>query len=670
VKLTLQNTVIKEKRVSRCLILPDYFYFDLACTYVINSFPFSSGTAGGANGSAPPPFQPPPYGQFSHPAHQAHQAQQGSHAPHMSGNYYIHPPTNHPTSGHNHNSSVMVSPGGPGYNNFHHGNYYPNHNNSSSRPPYPPYGNQPHMPYNNGNYPSSYGDANGRHSAFNSHGSYQNQSSNQNLDFSRAISSSFSEGTTVKIKPSDSFQSNLFDTRDDLSIGAESDASWKQGLNQVASIEEDKFEARNGATTPVERICPTLSSDMLSPHQGLNRKKTSPRRSSRSLLQEPLDMSNSGKDDLDLSLCATGSGSLLFGDESSAMKRPREGRDDKSRSRNTTRSMNFHNLSMKEERDAPPPLKKNRCTSIAEGGELYSAFSIDSMNSFGREDTGLPDFGEVSTKANSKPATNRSPDCERDDCERDLPSSMPSWDITGQDSFGGGGFSVASNLTEGNADAVLGNSFSFSNDDDFPPPNRTESKGNPEDLDKIDPIANLNPSESIDLSRDPDLSRREPFPPNSETWVTNSSSQGGSFSMDSSSTPNQRFPPPPAGRFRSMPPPPYHDNRHPYPPPGPYGLPPRQPQSYLPSPFHPPPSGIAGPPMTRSAPQPVYMMSSAHGGNADGIGGMKRSISTHSNTGTFNWTKNDDTRLQDIMKKFKNPKDWESIAKEFGAGRT
>jgi hypothetical protein len=63
-------------------------------------------------------------------------------------------------------------------------------------------------------------------------------------------------------------------------------------------------------------------------------------------------------------------------------------------------------------------------------------------------------------------------------------------------------------------------------------------------------------------------------------------------------------------------------------------------------------------------------MSSAHGGNADGIGGMKRSISTHSNTGTFNWTKNDDTRLQDIMKKFKNPKDWESIAKEFGAGRT
>ncbi len=564
------------------------------------------------------------------------------------------------------------------------------------------------MAYGNGSYPPSYGhgDTSGRHSAFNSHGpppTYQgqNQSSNQsnqlsgsshNMDFSRAISSSFSDGpgsgggaSSEKVKPLD-----MFDNRDDISIGAQSDSSWKHGLNQVASIEEDKFEARNGATTPVERICPQLSSDMSINAQGQGGQKKSsiskpsPRRTLHNVgsFQEPLDLSGHGKDDLDLRMCNTGSSLFLADDSSSAMKRSREGRDDKSlghSSRNPSPSMNFHNLSMKEERDAPPPTKRNRCESIAEEGQLYSTFSIDSMHSFGREGT-LPDFGEVNSNMHknkstpSRPSSSRTPDGERDDCERDLPGSMPSWDITGQDSFGGG-FSVSSNLTEGNADAVLGKSFSFSNDDEFPAPNSSEAKGKGEDLDKIDPIASLNPSESIDLTRDSDPSRREPYPPNSATWVTNSSSQGGSFSMDSSSGgSNQHFQPPPPhpnSRYRQGPmPPPYHDGRHPYPPPGPYGLPPRH-QSYLPPQFHPPPSGMAGPPMTRTAPPPVYMMSSSHGGNSEGIGGMKRPVSSkHSSSGTFNWTKNDDTRLQEIMKKFKNPKDWEAISKEFGSGRT
>lgn len=557
------------------------------------------------------------------------------------------------------------------------------------------------MPYNNGNYPPSYVDPSGRHPAFNPHGSYQNQNHNQsqnqnqhqnqnqsnnsNHEFTRAISSSFSEGTTTKVKRSDSFQNNVFDTRDDLSIGAASDASWKHGLNQVASIEEDKFEARNGATTPVESICPNLSPGLRAPkhkRSPLPRKPVSARPLQKmSSFQEPFDMSSRSKDDLDLRLCETGSSSFLFGEDSSHAKRPRERRDDKPSNdrRNLSPPMNFHHLSMKEERDAPPPSKKNRCSSIAEERELYTTFSIDSMNSFGKEGNALPDFGEVSKKNNPKPVSKRQSFDERDGAERDLRSSMPSWDIAGQDSFGGG-FSVSSNLSEGNADAVLGKSFSFSNDDEFSTANQstTEIKGIPEELEKADPLANLNPSESIDLARDtgPHPSPRENFPPNSATWVTNASSRGGSFSMDSSSGPNQHFPPPPPppppnSRFGSMPPQ-YHDSRHPYHPPGPYGLPPRQTQPYLPSSFHPPPSGMAGPPMNRSAPPPVYMMSSAsHAvGNGDGMGGMKRSISKLSNSGTFNWTKSDDTRLQDIMKKFKNPKDWEAIAAEFGAGRT
>lgn len=648
---------------------------------------------GGMNRNGPH-FQHPVYSQFPPPG------QQGPHSNHMPGNYYGHPASGHPNSGHNHNSSVMVSPGGhggpvgpggpgPGYNNVHHGNYYPHHNNNTPRPPYPPYGNQGHMPYNqNNNYhpPPPYGnggDRNSRqqHPSFNPHPQYHNQP-NHNADFSRSVSSSFSENN--KSNPPNPFQDNMFEARDDLSIGAESDASWKNGLNAVASIEEDKFEARNGATTPVERICPTLSSDMSATPRSLIMNTTDQLKVSHgrlppmsSLRQPPTTSMNAKDDDLDLRLCSTGSSCLLFGDDHS-VKRRRDARDDKSNMRDPSPAMNFNNLSMKEERDAPPT-KRNRCTSIAEERELYNTFSIDSMNSFGRES--LSDFGDMNNGNSMKPSSSRMPDSERDDCERDLPASMPSWDIAGQDSFGGGcGFSVASNLTEGNADVVLGKSFSFSNDDEFPSASNATENKNSEDLDKIDPIARMNPSTSINLNRDGNgsSSHHDNFPPNSATWVTNSSSRGASFSVDSTgpggqgpgplpSQPQRFPPPPPGGRFGSMSPP-FHDNRHGYPPPSAYGMP-RQSNQFLPPPFHPPPSGMAGPPMTRSAPPPVYMMSSPHGGN-DRSGGMKRTSSKLSKSGTFNWTKNDDTRLQDIMKKFKNPKDWKSIANEFGAGRT
>ena len=37
--------------------------------------------------------------------------------------------------------------------------------------------------------------------------------------------------------------------------------------------------------------------------------------------------------------------------------------------------------------------------------------------------------------------------------------------------------------------------------------------------------------------------------------------------------------------------------------------------------------------------------------------------------GVYSWSKDDDMRLTEIMKKYKNPKDWEPIAKEFGRGK-
>jgi Myb-like DNA-binding domain len=38
--------------------------------------------------------------------------------------------------------------------------------------------------------------------------------------------------------------------------------------------------------------------------------------------------------------------------------------------------------------------------------------------------------------------------------------------------------------------------------------------------------------------------------------------------------------------------------------------------------------------------------------------------------GAFGWTKEEDMRLTDIMKKYKNPTNWEPIAKQLGRNRT
>jgi hypothetical protein len=39
-------------------------------------------------------------------------------------------------------------------------------------------------------------------------------------------------------------------------------------------------------------------------------------------------------------------------------------------------------------------------------------------------------------------------------------------------------------------------------------------------------------------------------------------------------------------------------------------------------------------------------------------------------TGVFSWSKDDDTRLTEIMKKYKNPRDWGPIATEHGMGKS
>jgi len=61
----------------------------------------------------------------------------------------------------------------------------------------------------------------------------------------------------------------------------------------------------------------------------------------------------------------------------------------------------------------------------------------------------------------------------------------------------------------------------------------------------------------------------------------------------------------------------------------------------------------------RRPPPAVYIMPTSQSG------GQKRG-----GDGVFSWSKEDDSRLADIMKKYKSPRDWEPIAKDHGRGKT
>jgi hypothetical protein len=49
---------------------------------------------------------------------------------------------------------------------------------------------------------------------------------------------------------------------------------------------------------------------------------------------------------------------------------------------------------------------------------------------------------------------------------------------------------------------------------------------------------------------------------------------------------------------------------------------------------------------------------------------MSASPYESSKNGPFGWSKEEDMRLTDIMKKYKNPRDWEPISKEHNRGRS
>jgi hypothetical protein len=83
--------------------------------------------------------------------------------------------------------------------------------------------------------------------------------------------------------------------------------------------------------------------------------------------------------------------------------------------------------------------------------------------------------------------------------------------------------------------------------------------------------------------------------------------------------------------------------------------------------FAPPPEFSAphNPQLARRPPPAVYIMSSgAHSNQTD------PTMSTNATGGVYGWSQEEDDLLTEVMKKYKNPRDWEPISKEHGCNKT
>ena len=283
--------------------------------------------------------------------------------------------------------------------------------------------------------------------------------------------------------------------------------------------------------------------------------------------------------------------------------------------------------------------------------------------------------------------------------------SIPSWEIHAQDSFGGGsvggGQGLMSNFSFQDYEGSVGYGAGETGPNHHPPhsgsqPPHTHSA--PHHPGPHPPIESRNQSfegghyhgggsfqrsDSMDVSYSgrsggppsyqdgykPPQGHAGPFPPHAPSWGTAGS--GGSHPPgyphqghygQYGGRMGQGYPPHQGGVMRNY----SEDSGHrASPPPGPPGSHPRMhPGQRPPAGFQPPPEFAAphNPHLTRRPPPAVYIMSSNQGSHHHPP--AKRG------TGVFSWTKDDDMRLTEIMKKYKNPRDWEPIAKEHGCGKT
>lgn len=279
--------------------------------------------------------------------------------------------------------------------------------------------------------------------------------------------------------------------------------------------------------------------------------------------------------------------------------------------------------------------------------------------------------------------------------------SMPSWDLQQQDSFGNGsvagGGPLMSNFSFSQDYPMLANSGSNLGYNDVrrdhhprghgvPPPPIPETRNQSfdgghyhgdfnrsENMDQGHPV---NPSRQIIPPRhhpyppqDNYKMHKGSFPPQAPSWGTTTSTGAHAH------PPAYRGPPPHFNTYHSGPPPPLshqpygHMNRN-YSedsaarasPPPPH-IPPSGPPLH--TGFQPPPEFSAphNPHLNRRPPPAVYIMSSSGNSSDPGVASKSRAA------GIYTWTKEEDARLTEVMKKYKNPRDWEPIAKDHGRGK-
>lgn len=341
------------------------------------------------------------------------------------------------------------------------------------------------------------------------------------------------------------------------------------------------------------------------------------------------------------------------------------------------------------------------------------SFSIESMPSFSKEAGKLPTYGAglpprpgSSVSSGSlglglpmQKAGNGSQD--------EIPHSMPSWEIHGQDSFVGN-MSVGSGAS-GEHGPGLFSSFSFTNDYHMltqaglaqgpQDSNANDKKKEGQDAsvanNKKDDKSSSTPAGQMPTHQhQPSVdSRNQPLPGGG--LISRTGTFESAYTMSSIPTahswqsPGATQYPPHAPSWSSAgsgmsyaPPPPHmqgyaHPNTSMYSPHQSPGYPkPGVPNAYLPpsADFRVPPQGQIG----KGPPPPVYLMPSGHPGPIPPRPGMghpsmmmapKPHIQGPSGA-IFNWTKEDDAKLIEVMKKYKNPRDWEPVAREHARGKS
>lgn len=665
----------------------------------------------------PPAFA---YYQSSYPAGMPHDARPGYRMPAMpqvspgSQRYYQYqrfaPPPPHfeppPFGGGNFRPPPFAAGGGPQFgaggpppHNGPGGPYYESAGPSWGPPPSFPHGRPPAYP------PAAAGG-----------GDYRAPppgltSAGSNTSFSRAVSSSFDRSIKDKKIVDD----------DNHSVN---DASWG-ALNQVTSVDEEEMRKRlEKRSTPtqdkeldVERNHSNSNSSSLtnSPTEGVEGKKKHHHSSLDSLssvasAQIPMletkdhrksTLSPSGSaGSLDLMKCASGSSALLLpkhhddpfsfsaamagkrghddeeredapetSDETELRKAPSDdGRPKKQRKTNKDKSSP---LSI----DCSPPTspsgknRKSDAKAKASHAMFGSGAGIDAPTSIESFYDKAPSYAYSLESAPHIPAAAQPPrpssssstmtpmhvDGQTELRPQPPVQQLPSWEIAPQDSFGG--------HSATNNGPPLMSSFSFSQD--YP------MLGTSASADQAHAPSHQHLLESRNQSFDGH------YPGNFARSDSMMSYEGHPSSFGERTGYHGSFPPhaPSWGSTSSYPQgPPGYGQYSNYPPPmmrnfsedsGARNTPP--PNMRMLHRFQPPPEFRAPPPMVKGVPpQPQHILSSPYNGSREG----SKASAGSGQGGSYGWSKEEDMRLTEVMKKYKNPRDWEPIAKEHNCNRT